>query len=176
MAVAVLSLLLAATWLVVELRSTGAGTAADTVASTSPAPDASGARTALPGLTPATGEPLLAGLATARPAPGEVARLAGPFDDRISWSRLRLTSRGVTGTVTVTSDVSDVLELQVLAGFYDRRGDLLGSRRFEQHSAVHTEATGSHPDEAQEFAVPIPGKWRRATASAAVGVTVLVNE
>ncbi|MBB6629760.1 hypothetical protein H5V45_20755 [Nocardioides sp. KIGAM211] len=134
-----------------------------------------GARTALPGLAPATGEPTLPGFDTARPAAGAVARVAGPFDDRYTWSGLRLGDGRVSGDLTVTSDVSDLLELEVVVGFYDARGDLLGTRRAVRHHTLHQDRAGA-PDETQHVVVGVPGGLRGAVVAAAVGVPVLVNE
>ena len=138
--------------------------------------DASGARTRLTGLTPATGEPTLPGLATLDPTPGTVAQAAGPFDDRFGWTRLTLDRTQVTGTLTVTSDVSDLLELQVVAGFYDRAGRLVSTRRFVHHETVHDEAGAHLPVETERVAISIPKNLRGTVVSAAVGVPILVNE
>lgn len=136
----------------------------------------SGARTQLVGLETATGEPGLPGLRTAHPAPGSVGRVAGPFDDRFTLSRLVLRHGRVSGVVTVTSDVSDLLELQVLAGFYDADGRLMGTGRFVHHGAGPHEAAGGAPDASEVFAIRVPRRLLPATVSAAVGVPVLVNE
>ena len=136
----------------------------------------SGARTQLVGLEPATGEPGLPGLRTAHPAPDAVGRVAGPFDDRFTLGRLVLRHGRVSGVVTVTSDVSDLLELQVLAGFYDADGRLLGTGRFVHHGAGHDEAAGGSPHESEVFAIRVPRRLLPTTVSAAVGVPVLVNE
>lgn len=138
--------------------------------------DASGARTRLSGLTPAAGEPTLPGLASADPAPGTVAQAAGPFDDRFDWSHLALARSKVTGTLTVTSDVSDLLELQVVAGFYDRAGRLVSTRRFVHHETVHDEAGAHLPVETERVALSVPRNLRATVVSAAVGVPILVNE
>lgn len=132
-------------------------------------------QTALPGLTPATGEPVLDGLLTASPEADTVAELAGPFDDRFEFRGLSFDGTTVTGRVVVTSDVSDLLELQVLAGFYSKDGALLGSARFTHH----LEEDGSHvgpPSEVEPFRIVVPKKFRGEAAGAAVGVPVLVNE
>lgn len=138
--------------------------------------DASGARTRLTGLTPATGEPTLPGLASAAPAPGTVARAAGPFDDRFRWSGLALDRQRVSGTITVTSDVSDLLELAVVAGFYDRSGRLVATRRWVHHATVHDEAGAHLPVEQERFTVAVPRDLQDTVVAAAVGVPVLVNE
>ena len=135
-----------------------------------------GARTSLPGLVPARGEPDLPGLVTARPAYGAVARLAGPFDDRFRLSRLDYASGRVSGVLTVTSDVSELLELQVLAGFYDGDGRLLGTGRFVHHLDGHHEHAGADPHAIERFAIVAPRRIQPRAVSAAVGVPVLVNE
>lgn len=135
-------------------------------------------QTSLPGLTPATGEPRLEGIADAAPAAGEVGTVPGPFDDRYSLQHLRLDGATVTGAVHITSDVSDVLELQVLAGFYDARGNLLGTGRATYHldeAAADVEHEGT-PSELEDFRIVAPSRLASRVASAAVGVPVLVNE
>ncbi|PUB25569.1 hypothetical protein C8K30_107322 [Promicromonospora sp. AC04] len=149
----------------------GAGPGAEQV------PDpASAARTAFPGLTAPTGDPELPGLATARPRPGTVAVVEGPFDDRLDLSGLRLAGNGVTGTVTVTSDVSELIELQVLAGFYDADGKLLGTGRFTHHAGEEDHGHTGPPSEEESFEVAVPDDLGGTVAAAAVGVPVLVNE
>ena len=140
-----------------------------------PAGEASAARTSFAGLAPADGEPTLPGLGAAAPAPGGVARLAGPFDDRFALSGLRLARGRVDGTLRVTSDVSDLLELQVLVGFYDGAGRLLGLARSTHHATEEHAHTGP-PSEVERFAVTAPARFRDRVRSAAVGVPVLVNE
>lgn len=152
-------------------RGSGPGTEAG------PVPDlASAARTELPGLTAPTGEPELPGLAAASPEPGTVAVVEGPFDDRLDLGDLRLTDDGVTGTLTVTSDVSALIELQVLAGFYDAEGELLGTGRFTHHTSEEEHGHEGPPSEDEEFEVEVPRGLDGTVASAAVGVPVLVNE
>lgn len=142
-----------------------------------PADPQAAARTSFPDLTPATGEPTLPGLATASPAPGSVAQVPGPFDDRFRLERLVFDDRAVTGTVVVTSDVSDLLELEVLAGFYDREGTLVGTAREVHHLDESTVAPDHEgpPDEDYAFEIAVPAGVDGAVA-AAVGVPVLVNE
>jgi hypothetical protein len=137
------------------------------------------ARTSLPGLTPATREPELASLRTLHPAPGTVAEAAGPFDDRFEFRGLAFGADRVRGSVQVTSDVSDLLELEVVAGFYDARGRMLGIGRYVHHldegSATAHDDTGP-PSETEGFQIPVPAPLRGSAVSAAVGVVVLVNE
>ncbi|HYN30879.1 MAG TPA: hypothetical protein VES95_13575 [Dermatophilaceae bacterium] len=136
-----------------------------------------GARTALPGLVAASADPMLAGFATAKPVTGAVARVNGPFDDRFELSGVRFDGRAVSGALTVTSDVSALLELEVLAGFYDRSGGLLGTARWT-HGAEDGEGHehAGPPEERTEFTVTVPPGLRDRAVSAAVGVPVLVNE
>ena len=140
-----------------------------------PPDPAAAARTDFPGLQHAAGEPDLPDLRTVHPRPGSVATLAGPFDDRFELSALQLGTRAVTGRLHVTSDVSDLLELQVLVGFYDDRGSLLGTGRYVHH-LVEEHAHAGSPSEVEDFRVAIPGRIRDRVASAAVGVPVLVSE
>ena len=149
----------------------GAGSEAEAL------PDpASAARTAFPGLTAATGEPELPGLATAKPRPGTVVVVEGPFDDRLDLSGLRLADNTLAGTVTVTSDVSELIELQVLAGFYDADGELLGTGRFTHHASGEEHSHTGPPSEEEPFEVEVPDGLDGTVAAAAVGVPVLVNE
>ena len=102
---------------------------------------------------------------------------AGPFDDRLALGVLRLRDGVVTGRLTVTTDVSELLELEVVAGFYDTRGRFLGTARWVHH----LDESGEHghagpPEESETFRVVAPARLRERVASAAVGVPVLVNE
>ncbi|MGA8996143.1 MAG: hypothetical protein WB441_17735, partial [Nocardioidaceae bacterium] len=132
--------------------------------------------TALPDRQPAAAEPALPGLRTAAAPAGTVARVAGPFDDRFRLTGLRLGRTAVSGDLDVTSDVSDLLELQVVAGFYDGRGRLLGSGRFTRHEDPHGEQVSGTPDERVHLRIAVPVPLRGRVVSAAVGVPVLVNE
>jgi hypothetical protein len=136
------------------------------------------ARTSFPDLQPAPGAPTLPSLATLDPGPGTVAEAAGPFDDRYRFQRLAFDGTTVTGTAAVTSDVSDILELEALAGFYDRDGALVGTARDVYHrdeSTVDPTHTGL-PDEVHPFRIRVPAKLQGIAVAAAVGVPVLVNE
>ena len=174
-AVLVGGLVLAATHRSVT-AGTGPASARTPVAQDRSVIDASGARTRLSGLTPATGEPTVPGLATADPERGTVAEVQGPFDDRFDWSGLSFDDHQVTGTLTVTSDVSDLLELAVVAGFYDSQGTLVATRRFVHHATVHDEAGAHLPDERERVTIRVPRGLRSTVVAAAVGVPTLVNE
>lgn len=133
-------------------------------------------KTSSPGLAPAEGEPDLASFQTTRPSPGQVLQAQGPFDDRLVLESLSLDGQAVTGAVRITSDVSDLLELQVLAGFYDESGTLLGTARFEHHLGSKGHNDAGPPAEREEFSIALPDEFKAKTVSAAVGVPVLVNE
>lgn len=136
----------------------------------------SAARTSFPGLRPPHGEPTLADLHTAAAVPGTVTQLRGPFDDRFELRRMALEGHVVTGSLEITSDVSDLLELQVLAGFYDRHGSLLGTGRFVHHLEEDGHRHAGPPRETEHFEITAPPRIRDRVAAAAVGVPVLVNE
>jgi len=140
--------------------------------------DPSGAAvTSFPDLDAPTGEPGQEGLAAVRPEPGSVGVVPGPFDDRFTLDGMRVARGVVTGRLTVTSDVSDLLELEVVAGFYDAAGELIGTSSWVHHldeSAEHGH-TGP-PDESVSFRIVAPPALRERVTSAAVGVPVLVNE
>lgn len=140
------------------------------------APDpATAARTSFPGLKAATGEPQLAGIRSAHPRPGTVGTVPGPFDDRFDLGALRVRDGVVVGSLHITSDVSDVLELQVLAGFYDARGHFLGTGRFVHHLTEEKQHDGP-PSEEERFTITAPERFRDRASAAVIGVPVLVNE
>jgi hypothetical protein len=123
-----------------------------------------------PGLARPTVQPLLPSLTTTHPRPGDVVRASGPFDDRFTLTGMTLVAGTVTGTLTVTSDVSELIDLQVVVGFYDRDGALLGTGSYERHGE------GARPDEVVHLRVAAPPAVRDRSVAAAVGVPVLVNE
>ncbi len=131
--------------------------------------------TSFPGLATPTGEPGLDSIDRARPRPGEVVQAAGPFDDRFVYENLGFDGRAVSGAVRVTSDVSALLELEVVAGFFDDRGTLLGTARYVHHLVDDGSHEGA-PEELQAFTIAVPEGFLGTAASVAVGVPVLVNE
>lgn len=154
-----------------------AGCSAPAPARVAPAPRPVSVQTTLPGLTAPTGEPDLPSLAQMHPHPGQAVRATGPFDNRFEVDALAFDGRNVAGAVRITSDVSDLLELVVVAGFYDADGQLLGTARFEHHAdgdAGHQHS--GPPSETEEFRIPVPAEFAGKAVSAAVGVPVLVNE
>ncbi|GAA3668219.1 hypothetical protein GCM10022237_30160 [Nocardioides ginsengisoli] len=132
--------------------------------------------TSFPDLPTPTGDPELPGIATSAPAAGAVGHIPGPFDDRFALARLRFDGSQVTGALDITSDVSDLLELQVLAGFYDAKGRLIGQNRFTHHLDEDTHHDSGPPSEHERFTIAVPAGLRGKAVSAAVGVPVLVNE
>lgn len=133
--------------------------------------------TSFPDLPAPTGEPDLPGIAAAAPASaGSVGHIPGPFDDRVQLGPLTFDGQRVVGSLDVTSDVSDLLELQVLAGFYDASGTLIGRGRFTHHLDEETHHDDGPPSEHEAFTIAVPKKLHGQAVSAAVGVPVLVNE
>lgn len=145
--------------------------------SDTPTPKPASVHTQLPGLTAPTGEPGLPSLTDTHPQPRQAVRAAGPFDNRFEIDRLAFDGHNVTGSVRITSDVSDLLELVVVAGFYDAGGQLVGEARFEHHA--DGDAGHQHPgppSETEEFSIAVPAQAAGKAVSTAVGVPVLVNE
>lgn len=117
------------------------------------------------------------------PPPGTVAVLAGPFTDRVRFDglRLRVTEGGsrVSGSLVVTSDVSDLIVAEVVVAFYDERGRLLDAGTAvlrDEHAGG--EGPGSAPPTTRTEGEPHPFQVRgpRGVASATVGLPTLVNE
>lgn len=96
-------------------------------------PVSAAAKTSFPGLAAAKGEPELPGLHTPGPGKGQVVQVPGPFDDRFVLEDLAFNGTAVTGTLSTTGATSSLLDLQVLAGFYNDNGTLLGTARFDHH-------------------------------------------
>lgn len=137
------------------------------------------ARTALPGPIERGPEPTLASLRELAPTSGQVLHAPGPFDDRFTLADLAFDGTKVTGSATITSDVSDILEFEALAGFYDVHGRLIGTARFaHHHEETHGagEPVAAAPDERERFTISVPAALRGRAVAAAVGVPVLVNE
>ena len=129
-----------------------------------------------PGLAAPSGEPELDGIVQAKPRPGEIVQVLGPFDERFELEGLAFDGTTVRGAVRVTSDVSEVLELQVLAGFYNDQGALLGTNRFVHHLADDGDSHTGSPEEREDFAIEVPAELASQAVSVALGVPVLVNE
>ncbi|MFF2659977.1 hypothetical protein ACFVUH_21760 [Kitasatospora sp. NPDC058032] len=112
-------------------------------------------------------------------ASGEVQVQEGPFTDRVKLTGLTL-SKGSTvgGHLTVTSDISDVLVLEIGAAFYDDGGRLVGTGAF--HYQEEEPATGGHDGpraagEGIDFTA-VAEKLTGTPVSAVLSIPVLVNE
>ncbi|MFF4760532.1 hypothetical protein [Streptomyces sp. NPDC001292] len=144
-----------------------------------PKPRASAAAAALPAPRSAP-----APAPTLSPAPdkGEVRIEDGPFTDRVRLTDLTLTNKpAVTGHVTITSDVSDVLALELRAAYYDSRGRLLGTGTFEYQEEGEDAQGNEHHDGPRAAGdgidFTLPAKHLAGTpAAAVVSIPVLVNE
>ncbi|GAA2503869.1 hypothetical protein GCM10009858_47160 [Terrabacter carboxydivorans] len=138
--------------------------------------------TAFAGLTAAAGEPELPSLKTLRPRAGTAVPAPGPFDSRLQFTSLGFDGAAVHAKVRVTSDVSDLLDFSARAGFYDASGRLIGTGTWTYHldeaqpDGQAATTVDGHPNELEAFRVPVPANVKGRAVSAAVGVTVLVNE
>lgn len=119
----------------------------------------------------------------APPGPGTVLVEAGPFTDRISLTGLTVrpgTRPRVTGQLTVTTDVSEVMALEVAADFYDAQGHFLGSaaQALQGHSIGGPEHDDAHGNPSESVAIDVgPGSpFQREASVAIVTVPQLVNE
>ncbi|MEV6547707.1 hypothetical protein AB0M57_03245 [Streptomyces sp. NPDC051597] len=121
------------------------------------------------------------------PAKGEVRLEQGPFTDRVRVTGLALSERepSVTGHFAITSDVSDVLALELRAAFYDERGHLVGTGSFqyaeegEAGEAAHGTAGHAKPraeGAGIDFSAVPKTALTGTPASAVLSVPVLVNE
>ena len=109
----------------------------------------------------------------APPSPGSVDRSTGPFDDRFTVSGLTLRSGVVTGELTVTSDVSSIIVMEVHSAFFDRSGGYLGDvvQRVERDDgAPHV------PDERVALRLRPAASYAGRVSAARLYVPVLVNE
>ncbi len=134
-------------------------------------------QTAFPGYTPAAGDAELPGLGAARPASGTVVWVKGPFDDRFATRDVRFEDGRVKGALTITSDVSGILDLEVQAGFFAADGSFLGVATWsliagEGHEHEHEGV----PEESTEFVVAAPPAYADTATAASAGVVSLVNE
>ncbi|MEU8763588.1 hypothetical protein [Streptomyces sp. NPDC048659] len=156
---------------------------ADPAAGPAAGPEAAAAATAPPvtAFPAPRGAPAPAPSLAAAPRAGDVRVEDGPFTDRVRFDRLTLTDRRtVTGRLTVTSDVSDVVALELRAAFYDTRGRLAGTGTFTYSEEHGAERGGSHGERRAEgagidFSVSLPAS-APAPAAAVLSVPVLVNE
>ena len=110
------------------------------------------------------------------PAAGTVTRVLGPFDDRFTLADLRLSAGIVTSNLRVTSDVSEIINFEITAAFYDAQGLLLGT---SSQQLAEGDGSAGKPT-AENAGVPLrltadPAYLARV-ASAQVRVPVMVNE
>ena len=163
---------------VVIASSIAIGATAMSRTEATPTPPRDAVKTTLPGLTPASGAPELASIRLLHPQPGEVRQAAGPFDDRFAIDDLAFDGTTVRGALRVTSDVSAVLDLEAITGFYDADGAFIGTARFVYHATDDgpvDPVTGT-PVESIPFQVAVPAEFAGRAVSASIGVPVLVNE
>jgi hypothetical protein len=133
--------------------------------------------TSFPGPSAAGADvPRLASLDGGAPEAGTVGQASGPFDDRFVLRNLAFDGSEVSGTVLVTSDVSALIELEVVAGFYDASGALLGEGDFVLHEGEYAHVHDGVPGGGEAFEVDVPEVLLGRAVSAAVGIPVLVNE
>jgi hypothetical protein len=109
--------------------------------------------------------------------PGEVRVTPGPFTDRIQLAGTRLDGPTVHGTLAITTDVSDVLALEVQAAFYDATGRLVGTGTFRHADEDAMGGGGAHVPHNDGIDFTITAAPAGAAVSAAVlSIPVLVNE
>ncbi|MGW2860499.1 hypothetical protein [Streptomyces sp. NPDC001205] len=111
---------------------------------------------------------------------GEVRLEQGPFTDRVKVSGSTLgAGSAVTGHLAVTSDVSELIALELRAAYYDADGRLLGTGSFQYAEEGHDEHKGGHTPAAEgpgiDFKVE-PGALTGTPTSAVLSIPVLVNE
>lgn len=138
---------------------------------------ASNTTTSSPVATPSFApKPAVAPAGSIAAAPGEVRVEPGPFTDRIKLTGTRLDGNAVHGRLAITTDVSDVLALEVSAAFYDAAGRLVGTGHFE-HADEEAMGGGSHIPHNDGIDFTITSAPADAAVSAAVlSIPVLVNE
>lgn len=115
---------------------------------------------------------------------GAVTLTDGPFTDRLRLDGAALSANGstVTGELVVTSDVSELLELEVTAWFYDASGQPVGTGHQVLDAAPHSDAEhgeqhGYAPrTEGEPVTLRIVAPQGVRAHSAVLSVPVLVNE
>ena len=145
-----------------------------------------GGRVPTPGAVPASVQrpvrvapPVLA----SPPASGSAVVEPGPFTDRLAVTGLRVEPGDhprLTGRLEVTTDVSELMVLEIVADFYDERGHLVGSaaQAVRGHSiggAPHVDEEG-HGREVVAIDVAAEAPFPRRAVAAVVTVPQLVNE
>ncbi|MFG2719619.1 hypothetical protein ACGFW5_15170 [Streptomyces sp. NPDC048416] len=111
---------------------------------------------------------------------GEVRLEQGPFTDRVKVTGGALgAGSAVTGHLAVTSDVSELIALEVRAAYYDADGRLLGTGSFHYAEEGHDEHAAGHTPAAEgpgiDFRVR-PSALTGTPAGVVISIPVLVNE
>ncbi|MER7463036.1 hypothetical protein [Streptomyces sp. NPDC097981] len=144
-------------------------------------PAGSAAPVALPA---PSGAPAPAAVLAAPAKAGEVRVEPGPFTDRVQLTALTLTPAGkpgISGHLAITSDVSDVLSLDLRAAYYDADGRLLGTGTFHYQEEGADTPGGDHHlgpragHDGIDFTVPAD-QLTGVPSSAVLSLPVLVNE
>ncbi|WP_405495239.1 hypothetical protein [Nocardia sp. NBC_00511] len=137
-----------------------------------PAPNTTTAAPAPSMPAPKTAAPPVAALIAAA---GEVRVEPGPFTDRVRVTGTRLDGSTVHGTLTVTSDISDVLALEVHAAFYDAAGRLSGTGMFQHADAESVTAVHVPHGTGIDFTITATSAANPVSA-VVLSIPVLVNE
>uniref|UniRef100_A0AAU2V6M3 Lipoprotein n=1 Tax=Streptomyces sp. NBC_00003 TaxID=2903608 RepID=A0AAU2V6M3_9ACTN len=113
-------------------------------------------------------------------AKGEVRLEQGPFTDRVKVMGGALSAgSAVTGHLAVTSDVSELIALELSAAYYDADGKLLGTGSFQYAEEDHDDHKGAHTPAAEGKGIDFEVKPKALTGtptSAVLSIPVLVNE
>ena len=110
------------------------------------------------------------------PAAGTVTVLTGPFDDRFTLADLRLSAGVVTSTLKVTSDVSEIINFELTASFYDAAGLLLGTTTQQLTEGDGSAGKPAAENAGVEFRLAADPSYLARVVSAQLRVPVMVNE
>ena len=162
-----------------RLLAAAALVAALAACSGDPAPEAASVAAPAAAVSAPTAPVSVAQPAAARlpvvPAAGTVTVQPGPFDDRFTLAGTRLAGAAVTTSLTVQSDVSEIIVLETQADFYDAAGALLGSVR-ATHEDDHSDGEPHKAAEAVPMRMPADPAYASRVHSAVLSVPALVNE
>ncbi|MER0446623.1 hypothetical protein ABR738_18995 [Streptomyces sp. Edi4] len=123
---------------------------------------------------------------------GEVRLEQGPFSDRVKVTGAAIGARStVTGHLAVTSDVSELIALELRAAYYDADGKLLGTGSYHYAEEGHEGHEGQEGHQGQgargagqvppaegagiDFEI-VPASLGATPAGAVLSIPVLVNE
>ena len=140
--------------------------------------------TLVPSIAPGDPDAPLPEQLTPLPVQGSVTRIGGVFDDRLAFTELSLDLAGtpiLTGNVRVTTDVSELLLLDLTAAWYDAKGGLLEITRDtldeqDVEAASDGDHGGVHVGEPVGFSLEAPRGLGDRVASVGLHVPALVNE